>query len=515
MFTKKWLLFACCVSAVGCSKKDEGALGSAYLVTKEIGPEGGEVEVTDQDLQLTGTKIIIPAGALSKTEKITITKELGAIESNKEPAGPIADFGPDGLVFSKPVTLAIPYTSGAQLARLRIWTKDQGGVSVIPTSALTLDAANKRALFEVEHFTSFQCGIGEEGCAVEECGVEPGLPTWICPDGSQGGPSGQCVRNAGGTCEWEINYCPQTCDESMCQEPFILFACENNIEPTRECLINAAGVCEAVYFCEDACVGSTNANSGLCEDCRVTGACPETTTCDQTSGICTFVQEQCGNLLCPEGWVCCNEECGYCEPALEGTGHLCYPLVCEEECDGPEDCHVASVCDPISHHCVRPERLCGATTCAENEVCCDASCGLCVPFEITSTDPVDCSAHACPACGPNPGDPTCPPNSTCNAAGQCVEECTPQDCGPVPPALPTWLCEDGSIGGWTGNCVGNDATSPSEPRCIWEIRNCTRVCEESECGPAPVDPVCPNGTPGTAECSRQIDGSCDYRIINC
>jgi hypothetical protein len=115
----------------------------------------------------------------------------------------------------------------------------------------------------------------------------------------------------------------------------------------------------------------------------------------------------------------------------------------------------------------------------------------------------------------------CPPDQTCDAAGQCVPLCSPADCANQPqPGLPNWTCEDGTTGGPTGDCVPTNASSPvGQPACGWEIRWCTRACEDSECGPQPGQPnyTCPDGTVAgpTGECRRAADGSCGWVIINC
>jgi hypothetical protein len=54
-------------------------------------------------------------------------------------------------------------------------------------------------------------GAGESSlgeCDKAECGPQLGLPNWTCADGSVGGPTGRCLKRAGGTCGWEINDCP-------------------------------------------------------------------------------------------------------------------------------------------------------------------------------------------------------------------------------------------------------------------------------------------------------------------
>jgi hypothetical protein len=52
---------------------------------------------------------------------------------------------------------------------------------------------------------------GSDGGAVEcepaACGPQLGMPNFVCPDGSTGGPTGRCLEHANGQCGWEIREC--------------------------------------------------------------------------------------------------------------------------------------------------------------------------------------------------------------------------------------------------------------------------------------------------------------------
>lgn len=55
-----------------------------------------------------------------------------------------------------------------------------------------------------------QSSAGESNavvCATDECGPQLGLPNWLCEDGTQGGPTGRCLKTADG-CGWEVRDCP-------------------------------------------------------------------------------------------------------------------------------------------------------------------------------------------------------------------------------------------------------------------------------------------------------------------
>ncbi len=47
-------------------------------------------------------------------------------------------------------------------------------------------------------------------CSAQDCGPQPGMPNWQCPDGTTAGPS--CKAGADGSCGWQIIECPPTTD---------------------------------------------------------------------------------------------------------------------------------------------------------------------------------------------------------------------------------------------------------------------------------------------------------------
>jgi hypothetical protein len=102
---------------------------------------------------------------------------------------------------------------------------------------------------------------------------------------------------------------------------------------------------------------------------------------------------------------------------------------------------------------------------------------------------------------------------------QCVPAqtgCTQADCGPRP-GIPTWMCDNGQVGGFTGACI----PSPNSlQRCVWEIIDCPRSCTPQECGPQPAQPnrICPNSMTiagPTGRCLRDAMGTCGWEIISC
>jgi hypothetical protein len=47
-------------------------------------------------------------------------------------------------------------------------------------------------------------------CPEHECGPALGMPNYLCPNGTLGGPTGRCLYRADGSCGWEVRECPGT-----------------------------------------------------------------------------------------------------------------------------------------------------------------------------------------------------------------------------------------------------------------------------------------------------------------
>lgn len=127
--------------------------------------------------------------------------------------------------------------------------------------------------------------------------------------------------------------------------------------------------------------------------------------------------------------------------------------------------------------------------------CTDADCGP-IPPQLPGSPALECRMVG-DACQWTPGD-----------------ECVPDDCGPAP-GTPTYLCADGTTGGFTGRCL-LDASG----MCGWEINDCPMggECTVEECGPAPGAPnfLCADGSwGGPTGCERDAAGACGYGWRDC
>lgn len=133
-----------------------------------VGAQGGTVEVTDPSLRGFGTRIVIPPGALSQDILIFIEEVASppSFPAGYEPAGPAMDIGPS-MVFSQPVTIAIPYdpqlvaAPGGSPNGLRLLTFDiaLGVWILVPVTAI--DTQNHLLLAEVTRIDGAIYRVGD------------------------------------------------------------------------------------------------------------------------------------------------------------------------------------------------------------------------------------------------------------------------------------------------------------------------------------------------------------------
>ena len=156
---------------------------------------------------------------------------------------------------------------------------------------------------EQPFFDDCGCGCETVLCDEAECGPQLGMPNILCPDGvTVAGPTGRCLRQADGTCGWEVISCPP-CTGSSCGTPCASSAqCAGGEYCTTEdgvcnrppgcgpsdiCPAVCYGVCRpelarycAGKVCGDACAGPFG--SPLPTYCDVDGLCrplPEPPKC--------------------------------------------------------------------------------------------------------------------------------------------------------------------------------------------------------------------------------------------
>lgn len=496
----------------GACSKDASQLGTVFVKKQLVNADfGAELIVTQAESEpLAGAGVIIPAGALSAHTEITIAFGPDSIVyDNSAVAGPAIELGPDGTTFTRPVEVVLPVKAGTHFDKLRIFVRQASGEqSVILPKSVRYDAATGLAHFYVEHFTTFQCGEAESPCshlvcptndcsagechtpcAEVDCGLQPGVPSWTCTDGTPGGFTGECARQADGTCGWVINWCDRGCSVEECGPAP---GAPNLICPDGT---TAGPICERGE--NDVCGWHFTTCPTPCDNTT----CDAGEVCDPTTGTCRPNSTPCGENTCGADAYCCNESCGICAP--HGAG--CTAQECPAGCGPNNPCPTGFECKNDGS-CLEIRTPCGQNECGAGESCCNESCGLCAGPAGT------CPAIACVECG----GVLCAPGEICHEERGAVHcgpaECGLNDCGP-PLGLPNWTCEGGETGGPTGVCQRN-----ADGTCGWEVNWCTRACEDAECGPPPGAPneQCNDGTIAGPICRREATtGSCTWVIEHC
>ena len=165
---------------------DEG--GKEIVEWSDVNAASSEIEivtVTDTDSALAGTSIEIPVGALAEdcTVMISEVNNPPALPGDVAGLGVPVDFGPDGLLFSQPVTIRIPY-SQAQLDAagvsdprdLSVWTYNSSEGKWEEIAVDSVDTVDMVLVCSITHFSMYQAaapvkanggGGGGGGCFVE------------------------------------------------------------------------------------------------------------------------------------------------------------------------------------------------------------------------------------------------------------------------------------------------------------------------------------------------------------
>ncbi len=136
-----------------------------------------EIEVTEPDSALKGVKITIPQHALPEDTIITISEiqECPALPPDIAGLGLPIDFGPDGIQFSGPVMISIPYSQDQLVAQgisnpdeLKLYYYDATTSCWANVPIKQVDRDNQLIIAEIGHFSIFQLGYITEGAATPE-----------------------------------------------------------------------------------------------------------------------------------------------------------------------------------------------------------------------------------------------------------------------------------------------------------------------------------------------------------
>lgn len=132
-----------------------------------IDSSGGTVEVTDPQSSLNGTVISLPAGALTENKNISIKETYlsSSLPHEVVNAGPIVDLGPDGMQFTQPVEVTLPYDDKDNDGIIDNCDVPEDQISVITFNTtsgawenvqiISQDTQNNTVTIFVEHFSLY------------------------------------------------------------------------------------------------------------------------------------------------------------------------------------------------------------------------------------------------------------------------------------------------------------------------------------------------------------------------
>jgi Cys-rich repeat protein len=215
-----------------CSSGGTQFVASMFVKSELISAsQGGTITVSSADsATLAGTQIVIPAHALSADTRISVgygggtaaewvgqPSPTASLASNgATAAGPIVYIGPDGLTFSVPVTVTIPFAplgGGASVNRLVIDALEGNGQRYQIANA-DLQVTGNFVIFQASGFTQFAADYiplppVDAGCSsgLTSCGTNPdggALCVDLTSDGQNCGACGNTCASGvcdGGGCE--------------------------------------------------------------------------------------------------------------------------------------------------------------------------------------------------------------------------------------------------------------------------------------------------------------------------
>jgi ZU5 domain len=120
--------FAFVLAAASCG--GSSTTTSKTMASQSVGATGGSLSLAD------GTKLVIPAGALTTTSTITIGKSTSAVPAGYNAESALYVFGPSGLTFAKPVAVTLPVNAGASSPSV-YWSNPSGGFDELGGTAST------------------------------------------------------------------------------------------------------------------------------------------------------------------------------------------------------------------------------------------------------------------------------------------------------------------------------------------------------------------------------------------
>lgn len=150
------LIFSAIVVFISSCEKDNNdpPVNPTDQTSKKIGAEGGEISLSD------GIKVIIPAGAMSETKEIKLSKYKpedffdGNVDNYY-----VIGCEPNGLTFSKPVEIYFPVPEALESGNFDgmagLLDEESNAVEVYPVTGITIDGKSMMKI-ETNHFSKYE-----------------------------------------------------------------------------------------------------------------------------------------------------------------------------------------------------------------------------------------------------------------------------------------------------------------------------------------------------------------------
>lgn len=272
-------LLVACDSSSG-SNADGGGKGDAAVTSAAIGPQGGSVKTSDNNVE-----VQIPAGALDQTTTITIAPATAPIAGA---IGQAYEIGPTGTQFNQPITLLLryePQTLGSTAATSLVIATVSGG-QWQPIQDIAVDTSGHSVSGTTTHLSIYALTTpagqadGGTGPDLATCGVpidrsEPGPWNTCCTTGTPcthpEPPAKAICIPAGPEPVW-WGYGPLT--KNTCHSCGKVGAGQY-MEPCCEQGWCATGVCDQDNICREGCGGGYVGQEACCAG----GTCNTGFTC--------------------------------------------------------------------------------------------------------------------------------------------------------------------------------------------------------------------------------------------
>jgi len=133
-------------------------LGSRYVKTQSVRASEGAIFTVDaaDSPELAGTRLEIPAGALSSDVVLTVEFGLTSVLGAELSGGPSVVFGPAGVTLSKDAVLVLPLRNIVGSDDIGIVGQSSTGVFEVDSNQVALNAARTLATFKVRHLGGYQ-----------------------------------------------------------------------------------------------------------------------------------------------------------------------------------------------------------------------------------------------------------------------------------------------------------------------------------------------------------------------